>query len=121
MEAEVRTESPRRFGIAVKRLILQEHLHQGTSLALLARRFGVHPVTLYAWKRNLMMEDQGRKEKADFAELWSELERTRQENRQLKKAVAELAVDKSILQDAVELLKKKKLLPQKSGLRKKSS
>ena len=113
-------EPPRRFSAALKNLILQEHLAHGTNLSQLARKYQVHPVTLYQWKRRVTMEERDQKEKVDYRELFEELEKTRKENQRLKKTLAELAVDKSILQDAVEILKKKHQ-QQKLKSRRKSS
>ena len=106
MKAE-REHSPRRVSISQKRLILQQHLELGLSVSSLARKYGVHPVTIYSWKRSHVMEEKNRKSGPNPQELKEELERVQSENAHLKKALAEVSVDKSILQDALELYKKK--------------
>lgn len=102
-----REESPRRLSLSVKRLILQEHLDLGLSVSSLARKYQVHPVTIYHWKRSYLMEQKMRKSQPSRLELVEELEKIRKENQHLKKALAEVSVDKSILQDALEIFKKR--------------
>jgi transposase-like protein len=116
MEIE-REQSPRRLSVSQKRLILQEHLELGLSVSSLARKYGVNPVTIYSWKRSHVMEEKNRKTGPNPQALREELERVQRENAHLKKALAEVSVDKSILQDALELYKKKSR-EEKSKLRK---
>jgi hypothetical protein len=44
-------------------------------------------------------------------DLFAELEKVRRENQQLKRAIADMAVGKAILEDAVEILQKKLATP----------
>ena len=99
----------RRFSLECKYLILQEHREGGVPVSLLARKHGVQPITIYQWKRALMKKPE---EVIDQNELLLELEKFRKENKQLKKALADMAIGKSILEDAVEILKKKSLARQ---------
>ena len=102
-----REQSPRRLSVSQKRLILQEHLELGLSVSSLARKYGVNPVTIYSWKRSHIMEEKNRKPGPNPQALKEELECVQRENAHLKKALAEVSVDKSILQDALEIFKKK--------------
>ena len=65
---------------------------QGTRVADICRRLGVSEATFYAWKKK-------------FAGMGvSELRRVKQledENRQLKRLVADLTLDKQMLQDVL--------------------
>lgn len=82
--------------------ILKEHFDQGTSLSELARRYQIHPVTLYNWKRQMgQNEDQ-----INASEILSELEKIKNENNHLKKALADISLKHEILQEANEFLKK---------------
>jgi putative transposase len=62
----------------------------GMSVADLTRRLGISEVTYYRWKKNYagMESDQVR-----------ELKQLQDENTRLKKLVADLSLDKAILQD----------------------
>ena len=46
-------ETRKRYGYQEKRLILEEHFNSGLSLSAISRKYQVHPVTLYNWKRSL--------------------------------------------------------------------
>ncbi len=62
----------------------------GMSIADLTRRLGISEVTFYRWKKQYagMESDQVR-----------ELKQLQDENQRLKKLVADLSLDKAILQD----------------------
>lgn len=96
------------FSLSQKRQILREHYEDGLSISALSRKHQINAVTLYSWKKVFMSSDKV-KSKAD--EQAEELERLRKENEALKKVVADLAVDKAILKEAVEILKKKTPTP----------
>ncbi len=108
-EATPKAETKRRFTLEVKYMILKEHRESGVPVSLLARKYQVHPITIYQWKRALMKKSEESYPSIDYR---VEYERIQQENKQLKKALADMAVGKCILEDAVEILKKK-LVPQK--------
>lgn len=97
----------RQFSWYQKQVILKEHFDKGLSISRLARKYQIHPVTLYGWKRMFTMTKENPLPQADGDELLAEIEALKCENAHLKKTVAELVVDKSILTEAVEILKKK--------------
>jgi transposase-like protein len=99
-------EPRRRYGYYEKRAILEEHINLGLSLSILSRKYQIHPVTLYSWKRMLTVSEDT-PQKPNIEEILAENERLKKENKHLKKSVANLSIDKSILTDAVEILKKK--------------
>ncbi len=63
------------------------------------------------------MSQETKKESIDVTEILLELEKSKQENNHLKKAVGNMAIDNEILKAIVEVLKKnqrsEKLKPQK--------
>lgn len=107
-----------RFASAARWQILQEHTAGGVPLALVARKHKVSVGTLYLWRREFMAKPQRTLDLP--ADLLTELERVRRENLQLKRAIADMAVGKAILEDAVEILQKKLVTPA-SGSPKRSS
>lgn len=64
----------------------------GTKVAELCRQMGVSPQTFYSWRRKYAG--------MGVAEL-RELRQLRQENRKLKQLVADLSLDKHMLQDVI--------------------
>lgn len=95
--------------------ILNELDSGGMTISTLARKLGIHPVTIHKWKREMSQETK--KEPIDVTEILLELEKLKQENNHLKKAVGNMAIDNEILKTIVEVLKKnqisEKLKPQK--------
>ena len=76
-----------------KQIALALHeAEQGTSVAEITRRMGITEQTFYRWKRkfNGMMPSELRK-----------LKQLEDENRRLKKLVADLSLDKEMLQEAI--------------------
>jgi len=68
-------------------------LEDGTPAGELCRKLGVSQATLYRWKRKYAG--------LGVSEL-RELKQLRDENRRLKQVVADLTLDKDILQEAVK-------------------
>ena len=64
----------------------------GTTVGDICRKLGVAKATFYRWKKQYAG--------LDTSEL-RELKQLRDENRQMKQAVADLTLDKSILRDAL--------------------
>lgn len=106
MSEEVK-EKRRHWTKAQKEAILREYKRGSVSLAVLSRRFQVHPVTLYKWRRQMTQQKALGGASLSFGELAEALERTQRENERLKKAVGELVVEKQILRTANEILKKR--------------
>lgn len=100
------TETTRRTYItrSKKIQILNELTTSGMTLTNLARKHGIHPVTIHKWKREMSQETK--KDSIDVQEILAELEKLKEENSNLKKAVGELAITNQILQTANGVLKK---------------
>lgn len=98
-----------RFSPAARWQIVQEHTAGGMPLALVARKHRVAVGTLYLWRRELMAKPLRLTDPP--VDLFAELEKVRRENQQLKRAIADMAVGKAILEDAVEILQKKLVEP----------
>ncbi len=94
-----------------KEEILREHREFGIPIAQLARKNGIHAVTIYQWKRTMNQDDEAiTPEKV--RELILENSKLKTENTYLKVKVADLAVTNDILADAIEIAKKRTLLKQ---------
>ena len=122
MEGAVKVKR-RCFTKAQKMSILNELNISGMSLSALARKYQISSVALYRWRRKMSKENVTLF--PDYQHVVSELEKTRKENEQLKKALGELVVEKQILQTSNEILKKrqreKMFLSQKKSSRKSNS
>lgn len=91
--------------------IIQEHRDKGIPISQLARQNGIHPITIYQWKR-LMNESDDQLDPAKIKELLLENQRLKQENKALKVKVGDLAVTNDVLNDALDIAKKRALLKQ---------
>ena len=102
---QVTENRKRRYFTKQQKLKILEDLKTGgMTISALARERGIHPITLYSWKRTMTQDKP--ENQPDYQELLEELERVKKENNHLKKAVGELAIDKQILQTANDILKK---------------
>jgi len=92
------------FSKAQKGQILLEIKSGGMSYSDLARKYGVHPMTIHKWRRQMNTFTEISKD--NIHELVEELKKKEKENDMLKKAIANMAIEKEILQTANDILKK---------------
>ena len=99
-------ETPKRkyFTKQQKLKILEELKTGGMTVTSLARQRGIHPITLYSWKRTRTQYKP--ENQPDYQEILKENEKLKKELENYKKAIGELAVDKQILKVANDVLKK---------------
>ena len=97
------------FTKAQKVSILNEMSISGLSLSELARKYQISPVVLYKWRKKMDINQESIELVPKYQSVVSELEKTKQENEYLKKALGELAVEKQILKTANEILKKRQI------------
>ena len=119
MEAAVNQR--KHFTQETKDLIVSEHLSNGIPVSVLARKYGIHAITLYGWKRD-MKKTKNSDEKIDsdfIRNLIEENDKLRAENKNLLAKVGDFSIRNEILKDAVAIAQKKVilkalLLPKKS-------
>ena len=106
------TSSRRKVFTQQKReLIINEHYSTGISLPVLARKYGVHAITLYGWKRQMnQKKDTSEIDPNYIRKLIEENDRLKNENKNLKAKVGELAITNDILKDGLEIVQKKAAL-----------
>jgi transposase-like protein len=85
--------------------ILNELKSSDMTIAAMARRYEIHPVTLHQWKRSMSKPLEPKKDE-DLKEVLSENEKLKCDIENLKKALGEMAVDNQILKTYNEVLKK---------------
>ena len=116
------TETPKRkyFTKQQKLKILEELKTGGMTVTSLARQRGIHPITLYSWKRTMTQDKP--ENQPDYQDILNENEKLKKELENYKEAIGELAVDKQILKVANDVLKKsvgeQKLKSQKKSSKK---
>lgn len=94
-----------------KEMIVQEHYSTGLSVAVLARKYGIHAITLYGWKRQMNHKKEQTEVDPEFIQkLVEENDRLRDENKNLLSKVGDLSIRVDILKDAVEIAQKKAIL-----------
>ena len=94
-----------------KRLIVKEHLSTGLSIPVLARKYGIHAITLYGWKRS--MNDKKVPSEIDpeyIKKLIEENDELKSEVHSLKAKVGDLSIRNDILKDGLDYAQKKAIL-----------
>lgn len=94
-----------------KHLIIKEHYSQGISIPMLARKYGVHAITLYSWKRQMNHKKNDSPITPEYIQkLIEENDKLRAENQNLKAKVGDLTIKNDILKDGLEIVQKKAIL-----------
>lgn len=108
------TSSRRHFSREFRVQLLKEHQEKGVPISVLARSHGIHPITVYQWRRKMAQDNQGNDDlnPAQIKTLLQELQALKKENTTLKTKVADLVVSQEILEVALDIAKKKALLKQ---------
>jgi transposase-like protein len=78
---------------------------------VLARKYGVHAITLYNWKRQMNQKKDESPISAEYIQkLIEENDRLKNENKDLKAKVGDLTIKNDILKDGLEIVQKKAIL-----------
>lgn len=105
-----------------KESIINEYHSTGISLQELARKYGVHAMSLYYWKRQMKDKKDESPISPDFIrKIIEENDQLKKENKNLKAKIGDLAITNDILKDGMEIVQKKAalmaLLPPKKSKR----
>ncbi len=116
------TENPKRpyYRREGKIRILNELSSGGMTISILARKHGIHPVTVHRWKREMNLSKKPNENDPNINEVLKEMEEVKQENENLKKALGDLSVQNQVFKTANEILKKKYRQKQLNSLKKSS-
>ena len=103
------TEIKRRshFTQAERIKVLDELSISNLSVTKFAEWIGIHPVTIHQWKRKMSSTNNNTNSNEDVKEILSENEKLKIENENLKKALADMAIDNQIHKAHNQVLKKK--------------
>lgn len=94
-----------------KQQIVKEHYSQGISIPVLARKYGVHAITLYSWKRQMNpKKDESPIDHDYIQKLIEENDKLKGEVQTLKAKVGDLTIKNDILKDGLEIVQKKAIL-----------
>jgi transposase-like protein len=108
---EATSNKRKHFTQEKKRLIVKEHYSQGISIPVLARKYGVHAITLYSWKRQMNHKKDESPINAEYIQkLIEENDKLKAENQNLKAKVGDLTIKNDILKDGLEIVQKKAIL-----------
>lgn len=112
MEFARAKDGRRLYSKEFKAKVIQE-LEQGFTPAELARRYEIPVLVIIKWKHSarridLRAEADKAPEKTDPMVPLSEYRKLLEENKKLKRSLADMAVDRDILKDAVDIATKKK-------------
>ena len=106
-------KSKKQYSFQQKEQILRDHFDHGLSISAISRKHQINAVNLYNWKKMFMTTKPPKDTDLSPEEIAAIL----RENEALKKAVADLAIDKAILKEANAILIKKKQTPPPAWLR----
>lgn len=95
-------KSKKKYSFQQKEQILRDHFDHGVSISAISRKHQINAVNLYNWKKMFMTSDKSKNSPEIDPKESAEL---RRENDALKKAVADLAIEKAILKEAIEIFK----------------
>lgn len=99
------------FSQEKKQSIIKEHYSEGISIPVLARKYGVHAITLYNWKRQMKQKKNESPINPEYIQkLIEENDRLKAENQNLKAKVGDLTIKNDILKDGLEIVQKKAIL-----------
>ena len=108
---EITSNRRKQFTLEKKLLIVKEHYSAGIPVTVLARKYGIHAITLYGWKRQMnQKKEQSIIDPESIRELIVESDRLKAENKNLKAKVGDLSVKNDILKDGLEIAQKKAIL-----------
>lgn len=108
---EVTASKRKVFTREKKQQIVKEHYSQGISIPVLARKYGVHAITLYSWKRQMNSKKTDTQIDPEFIQkLIEENDRLKNENKDLMAKVGKLTIKNDILKDGLEIAQKKAIL-----------
>lgn len=108
---EVTPNKRKYFTQEKKQLIIKEHYSQGISIPVLARKYGVHAITLYSWKRQMNHKKDELPINPEYIQkLIEENDKLKAENKDLKAKVGDLTIKNDILKDGLEIVQKKAIL-----------
>jgi transposase-like protein len=96
----------KRVSKELKYNILNDHFEKGTPISVLARLHGIHPITIYQWRRAMGDKPE---EKLDIQKLIEENNQLKKREKQLTRALGDMALDNQILKDLNEFLKKRQI------------
>ena len=114
----IETSKRKYYSFSQKKKILNELDSGDITHSELARKHSIHPMTLYKWKRNMGQKENTESHKLRHSEMLEEYQNLKKENDMLKKALADMALEKQILKIANDIYqeessKKKLTLPKK--------
>ena len=103
-------ERRRRWSVDEKRSIIQETYLPGMSLSQVARKYGIYPSQLFAWRRQMeegaiegIRAEEGVVPKSQVKELERQI-------RELERMLGRKTLENEILREAVKLAREKKLI-----------
>jgi len=113
MEEQIIENRGRRYiPKALKLEILRENQDEGVPISVLARKHGIHPITVYQWRRSQMSDEENELTPEKIKALILENQSLKSQVKTLKSKVGDLCITNEILEVALDIAKKKVLLKQ---------
>lgn len=108
MEFRTKIDGTKIYTNEFKKQIMEE-LAAGHSHAELARKYGIPSQNILKWKKKLdLVQNGGAMQTVEPTIPLAEFKKLLEENKQLKRSLANMTVDRDILKEAVDIATKKK-------------
>ncbi len=110
VEVVTSVQRRRRFTPEQKRAIIEEAEQPGSSISIVARKYGINPSQVFKWRR--LMQD-GALVAAGAEEQvvpFSEVKELKSEIRELQRLLGKKTMEVEILKDALRIAREKKLI-----------
>jgi len=110
VEVVTSVERRRRFTPDQKKAIIEEAEQSGSSISIVARKYGINPSQVFKWRR-LMQEGALVAAGAEEQVVpLSEVKELRAEIRELQRLLGKKTMEVEILKDAIRIAREKKLI-----------
>ena len=110
VEVVTSVQRRRRFTPDQKKAIIEEAEQPGSSISIVARKYGVNPSQVFKWRRLMQEGALVAAAAEDQVVPLSEVKELRAEIRELQRLLGKKTMEVEILKDAIRIAREKKLI-----------
>jgi transposase len=110
VEVVTSVQRRRRFTPEQKRAIIEEAGEPGSSISIVARKYGINPSQVFTWRRLMQEGALVAAGAEDQVVPLSEVKELKSEIRELQRLLGKKTMEVEILKDAIRIAREKKLI-----------